>query len=96
MEQSEKQIYDILVRAEWLENIAESESPLQKGVSERVLSFRTGATQLENGKFKLWIFSKLYRELLKSGGISTGDLNQLIQMGAALGIQAGWEKLPEK
>lgn len=94
MDESEKKIYDILVKAGWLEQIAESESPLQKGIYERVLNFRTGETILDNGKFKLWIFSKLYRELATAGMSSADDIKKLLEMGAAFGIAQGWEKLP--
>ncbi|HEY4983872.1 MAG TPA: hypothetical protein VIJ24_02300, partial [Verrucomicrobiae bacterium] len=75
MDTSEKQVYDILVKAEWLDNVKATESSLQKGVFERVLDFRTGTTLLDNGKFKLWMFSKLYRELLKAGMASAIDIN---------------------
>jgi len=96
MDEAEKNVYDILVRAEWLENVAESESQLQKGVHERVLSFRTGKTPLENGKYKLWIFSKLYRELLRGGPITGDDMKLLIQLGASFGQGEGWENFPTK
>jgi hypothetical protein len=94
MEQFEKQIYDILVKAEWLENVTATESELQKGVHERVLKYREGATLLDNGQYKLWMFSKLYRELLKGGLATPADMNVLIQMGMGAGIQQGWEKFP--
>ena len=92
MEGIEKQLSDILVKAEWVENITETESQSQKGVQERVVHFRTGATLLDNGKYKLWMFSKLYRELLNGGMASSADLNLVVQMGCAFGIQEGWEK----
>jgi hypothetical protein len=79
-----------------LDNVGATESNLQKGVHERVLHFRTGKTPLENGKFKLWVFSKLYRELLEGGMASTDDINTLIQMGAGFGMIEGWEKFPPK
>jgi len=94
MEQFEKRAYDILVKAEWLDNVKATESDIQKGVSERVLHFRTGATPLENGRYKLWLFSKLYRELTKGGSVSSEDLNMLVQMGFGFGIQSGWENFP--
>ncbi len=48
-----------------------------KGVFERVLHSRTGATLLDNGKFRLWLFSKLYRELLKAGPVAASRAAKL-------------------
>jgi len=41
MEEIERQLFDILVKAEWLENATATESESQKGVHERVLHYRT-------------------------------------------------------
>ena len=84
------------MKAEWLESVQEAESKLQKGVFERVLNFRTGGAISQGGKYKLWQFSKLFRELATSGLSSIDDLNALVEMGAELGIQERWEKLPPK
>jgi len=94
MEQNAKHLYDILLRAEWLDNITEIESKEQKGVFEQVIHFRTGQTMLENGQFRLWLFSKLYRELVNAGmTTSPSEVHPIIAMGTACGIQQGWEKL---
>lgn len=85
-----------MIKAEWLDNVTEVESKEQKGVFEQVVHFRTGKTMLDNGQFRLWLFSKLYRELVNAGMTnSPSSLNSLIVMGTACGIQQGWEKLPK-
>jgi hypothetical protein len=94
MHEMEKQIYDRLVKAEWLENVKATESTEQPGVHERMLQWRMSKNIIECGEFKLWLFSKLQRELALSGPISEQDLNLLVQMGAAFGILKGWEKAP--
>ncbi|MGB7768095.1 MAG: hypothetical protein WBN22_04480 [Verrucomicrobiia bacterium] len=90
----EKSIYDRLVKAEWIDQVTAAESKTPAGVEERVLNWRRGNNLLEDGEFKLWMFSKLYRELQTGGIISPTDLETLVQLGLTSGLRTGWEKLP--
>ena len=90
----EKHIYDRLIKAEWIDQITATQSKEQEGVEERAIHWRKGKTPQESGEFKLWVFSKLCRELQKGGTISAEDVIQLTQFGWAFGVQRGWEILP--
>lgn len=84
----EKQVCDLLIRSEWIDNVI-----IKDG--EAVLMFRQGETPLENGKLKLWLFSRLHRELIGAGLASPEHWHILLQMGLGLGEHEGWEVFPE-
>ena len=86
-------MFDRLMKAEWLENIETNPTTVQKGVTEQALLFRKSETPTERGAFKIHQFSKLYRELLLAGPISQKEIEEIVNMGRALGIQWGIEKI---
>jgi hypothetical protein len=87
----EPRIYDRLVAAEWLEQVKETESKLQKGVYEMASTWLTVKQPLEYTEIKIIIFSKMYRELLKSGPLSHEELNLIVGMGREFAILKGIE-----
>ncbi len=86
MNLEEKRLWDILVNAEWADNVATPKADF------RNIIWRNGQTPADNGQYKLMIFSKLYRELSKDGPLSQHELNLLVQMGFAFAVQLGIEK----
>ena len=92
MEQSEKKLCDILVKAGWLENVVE---PLyeQEG-QERALHWRKGTRLLDHGGFRLWLFAELHDELSKAGLNTMHEICSLLDMGRELGVKQGWDKNP--
>jgi hypothetical protein len=86
-----KHIYDRLVKAEWVEN-AQVKPGLQGGVtSPQELPWVKGKSPFIDGEFKILMFSRCYRELLKSGPLSHEEINKIVEMGRAFAIQKGWE-----
>jgi len=90
----EKNLYDRLVKIQWLDNITAVDSKTDPGAGERKFHWRETRNLFENGEFKLWMFSKIYKELEAGGPISNEDLELFVQLGWAFGVKRGWEKLP--
>jgi hypothetical protein len=87
MDAQTKKLYDRLVKAEWVENVRDTESQHQAGVREHELTWLKTSNPLEHGEYKMMTFSKLYRELLKGGPMSPEELNLILVMGKAFAIQ---------
>lgn len=83
MHSEERNIYDRLVAAGWLENVAVP-SP-----EKRNLVWFVSDNPLECGNRKIILFAGLYRELLKGGPMGENELNLIRQLGEAIGGQAG-------
>jgi hypothetical protein len=92
MDKDTKQNYDRLVVAEWIDNVRDTEAPEQKGVHIHELILRRLEDPKEYGVFKIVVFSKLYRELLRSGPISSAEMDLIVKMGQMFAVQHGFEK----
>jgi hypothetical protein len=86
-----KHIYDRLVKAEWMENINNAPGFRPELVPHPALSWVKGKSPYVDGEFKILMFSRCYRELLRGGPISSEEISKIVEMGRAFAIQKGWE-----
>jgi hypothetical protein len=90
-----KHIYDRLVKAEWVEKVNGTPGPQPELVQQKALTWVKGKSPFIDGEFKILMFSRCYRELLKSGPISSEEINKIVEMGREFAIQKGWENFTE-
>jgi hypothetical protein len=86
-----KHIYDRLIKAEWVENVNDAPGLQYGGTPPSELSWVKGKSPFIDGEFKILMFSRCYRELLKCGPISHDEIDKIVEMGRAFAIQKGWE-----
>jgi hypothetical protein len=86
-----KHIYDRLVKAEWVENVRETPSPQHGGEQKNILTWLKGKNPYEDGRFKIIMLSRCYRDLLKGGPISHEEIHEIVEMGRKIATQKGWE-----
>jgi hypothetical protein len=70
-------MYTILRKAGWLKNKRDM--------------YTLPARTLHDYRFKLWLFSKLTRELSAAGLATAEDLLLAVKLGEGIGVDVGWE-----
>jgi hypothetical protein len=82
-----KQLYDRLLAADWIDNVRDTEAQ-HKAFRVHALKLRKLEDPKEYGVYKLVIFSKLYRDLIRSGAMSPAELDVIVKMGQNFAVGA--------
>ncbi|MEW6302077.1 MAG: hypothetical protein AB1705_01305 [Verrucomicrobiota bacterium] len=81
-------VFHRLVAADWVDNIINENTS-----NPTVRWVRHGRDLTSNGEYRMAMFSKLYRELLKGGPITQKEIMEIVHRGLDAAVRNNWKEL---